>query len=56
MLCSNMGMYEIIKSAYEGASKQNKKKYHITMKQGKLNVEEVGKEVLEYIQKQTPIF
>ena len=32
MLCSNMGMYEIIKSAYEGASKQNKKKYHITMK------------------------
>lgn len=49
MLCSNMGMYEIIKSAYEGASKQNKKKYHITMKQGKLSVEEVGKEVLDYI-------
>ena len=51
MLCSNMGMYEIIKLAYEGASKQNKKKYHITMKQGKLNVEEVGKEVLDYILK-----
>ena len=51
MLCSNMGMYEIIKSAYEGASKQNKKKYHITMKQGKLNVEEMGKEVLDYILK-----
>ena len=48
MLCSNMGMYEVIKLAYEGASKQNKKKYHITMKQGKLNVEEVGKEVLDY--------
>lgn len=51
ILCSSMGMYEIIKSAYEGASKQNKKKYHITMKQGKLNVEEVGKEVLDYILK-----
>ena len=51
MLCSNIGMYEIIKSAYEGASKQNKKKYHITMKQGKLCVEEVGKEVLYYILK-----
>ncbi len=48
MLCSNMGMYEIIKSAYESASKQNKKKYHIAMKQGKLYVEEVGKEVLDY--------
>ena len=51
MLCSNMNMYEIIKSAYEGASKQNKKNYHITMKQGKLYVEEVGKEVLDYILK-----
>lgn len=51
MLCSNMGMYEIIQSAYEGASKQNKKKYHITMKQGKLSVEEVGKEVVDYILK-----
>ena len=48
MLCSNMGMYEIIKSAYEGASNQNKKKYHITMKQGKLYVEEVGREILDY--------
>ena len=48
MLCSNMGMYEIIKEAYEGASKQNKKKYYITMKQGKLCVEEAGKEVLDY--------
>lgn len=51
MLCSNMGMYEIIKSAYEGASMQNKKKYHITMKQGKLYVEEIGGEVLDYILK-----
>lgn len=51
MLCSNMGMYEIIKSAYESASKQNKKKYHITMKRGKLYVEEVGKKVLDYILK-----
>ncbi|WP_410497025.1 hypothetical protein QTL86_09145 [Cellulosilyticum sp. ST5] len=51
MLCSNMGMYEIIKSAYESASMQNKKKYYIIMKQGKLNVEEVGKEVLDYILK-----
>ena len=48
MLCSSMGMYEIIKSAYESASKQNKKKYHITMKQGKLYVEEVGTKVLDY--------
>lgn len=48
MLCSNMSMYEIIKSAYEGASKQNKKKYHISMKQGKLYVEEIGEEVLDY--------
>lgn len=51
ILCSNMGMYEIIKSAYEGTSRQNKKKYHITMKQDKLSVEEVGKEVLDYILK-----
>ena len=48
MLCSNMGMYEIIQSAYQGASNQNKKKYHITMKQGKLYVEEVGREILDY--------
>ncbi len=48
MLCSSMGMYEIIMSAYESASKQNKKKYHIAMKQGKLYVEEVGKKVLDY--------
>ncbi len=34
MLCGNIGMYEIIKLAYDGAGKQNKKKYHITMKQG----------------------
>ena len=48
MLCSSMGMYEIIKSAYESASMQNKKKYHIAMKQGKFYVEEVGKKVLDY--------
>ena len=48
MLCSNMGMYQIIKSAYESASKQNKKKYYIGMKQGKFYVEEVGKKVLDY--------
>lgn len=33
MLCSNMGLYEIIRLAYDGAGKQNKKKYHIIMKQ-----------------------
>ena len=51
MLCSNMGMYEIVKSAYENAGKQNGKKYNIIMKKGELYVEEVGKEVLDYILK-----
>lgn len=47
MLCNRMGMYEIIKEAYGGASKQNKKKYVIEMRQGKLCVDEVGKDVEE---------
>lgn len=47
MLCNSMGMYGIIANAYEGASKQNKKKYNIGMRQGKLCVDEVGKEVVE---------
>ena len=46
MLCNGEGMYEIIHKAYEGASKQNKKKYSIEMRQGKLCVDEVGKEVV----------
>lgn len=46
MLCNSMGMYEIISKAYDGASKQNKKKYSIEMRQGKLCVDEVGKEVV----------
>ncbi|MBS5317732.1 MAG: hypothetical protein KHY44_15255 [Clostridiales bacterium] len=46
MLCNGEGMYEIISNAYEGASKQNKKKYSIEMRQGKLCVDEVGKEVV----------
>ena len=47
MLCNGEGMYEIIHKAYEGASKQNKKKYSIEMRQGKLCVDEVGKEIVE---------
>lgn len=46
MLCNGEGMYEIISKAYDGASKQNKKKYSIEMRQGKLSVDEVGKEVV----------
>lgn len=46
MLCNSMGMYEIISKAYDGASKQNKKQYSIEMRQGKLCVDEVGKEVV----------
>lgn len=48
MLCNGEGMYEIISNAYEGASKQNKKKYSIEMRQGKLCVDEVGKEILPH--------
>ena len=46
MLCNSMGMYEIISKAYDGASKQNKKQYSIEMREGKLYVDEVGKEVV----------
>lgn len=46
MLCNSMGMYEIISKAYAGASKQNKKQYSIEMRQGRLYVDEVGKEVV----------
>ena len=49
MLCSNMSMYEIIKGAYATASSQNGKEYMITMKQGKLHVNQVGVEVVDYI-------
>ena len=48
MLCSNMNMYEIIKGAYESAGKQNGKKYSISMKQGKLYVDQVGNKVVDY--------
>lgn len=48
MLCSNMNMYEIIKEAYKAAGNQNGKKYSITMKQGKLCIEQVGNEVIDY--------
>lgn len=48
MLCNGEGMYEIIYKAYEGASKQNKKKYKIEMRQGKLCVDEIEKEVLPH--------
>ena len=51
MLCSNMNMYEIICKAYEGASNQNRKKYYLTMKKGKLYVGELGKETLDCILK-----
>jgi len=49
MLCSNMNMYEIIKEAYESAGSQNGKKYFISMRQGKLCVNQVGNEVIDYI-------
>ena len=49
MLCSNMGMYAIIKEVYESASSQNGKNYSITMKQGKLCVDQVGNEVVDYV-------
>ena len=49
MICSNMGMYEIIKEAYEAASKQNGKRYLITMSKGKLHVKQVGNEMVDYI-------
>lgn len=48
MLCNRMGMYKIIKQAYAGASSQNKKKYHVIMRQGKLCVDEIGKEILPH--------
>lgn len=48
MLCNRMGMYEIIKQAYGGVSSQNKKKYHVVMRQGKLCVDEIGREVLPH--------
>ncbi len=47
MICSNMNMYEIIKEVYEAGS-QNGKEYMITMKQGKLYVEQVGNEAVGY--------
>ena len=46
MLCNSMGMYGIIANAYAGASKQNKKQYSIEMRQGRLYIDEVGKEVV----------
>lgn len=49
MLCQEDGLYEIIKEAYKGASKQNGKSYKIIMMQGKLNVIEIGKDVLKYV-------
>ena len=49
MLCQEKGLYETIKNAYKGASKQNGKSYKIIMMQGKLNVIEIGKDVLKYI-------
>ena len=48
LLCSSMGMYEIIKTAYDGAGSQNSKKYYITMREGKLCVDQVGNEVVDY--------
>jgi len=48
MICSNMNMYEIIKEAYASAGNQNGKKYSISMKQGKLYVDQVGNEAVEY--------
>lgn len=47
ILCNGIGMYEIISKAYDGVSKQNKKKYNIGIRQGKLCVDETGNEVVE---------
>ena len=49
MICSNMNMYEIIKEAYKTAGSQNGKEYIITMKQGKLYVDQVGNKVVDYV-------
>ncbi len=49
MLCNGMGMYEIIKQAYGGAGSQNRKKYHVEMRQGRLCVDEIGKRVVEQV-------
>ena len=49
ILCSSMNMYEIVKEAYEAASRQNGKQYLITMRKGKLCVDQVGNEVVDYI-------
>lgn len=46
ILYNSVGMYEIIQKAYDGASKQNKKRYCIQMREGKLCVDEIGKEIL----------
>ena len=51
LLCSGMGMYEIIKTVYDGAGSQNGKKYYITMREGKLYVDQVGKQVVDYVLK-----
>ena len=48
MLCSNMNMYEIIKEAYSSAGKQNGKRYSVIIKQGKLCIDQVGNEVVDY--------
>lgn len=46
MLYQSMNMYQIIKKGYEGAACQNQKKYSVEMREGKLYVDEVGKEVI----------
>ena len=48
MLCSSMNKYEIIKEAYESAGRQNGKRYSIVMRQGKLYVDQVGNETIDY--------
>ena len=49
MLCEGKGLYEIITEAYKGAADQNGKSYKVLMMEGKLNVIEVGAEVLPYV-------
>lgn len=47
LIVQNVSIYEIIMQAYTQAFQKNGKKYRVTAKKGKLNVEEVGKVVCE---------
>ncbi|HHV75533.1 MAG TPA: hypothetical protein GXX41_13045 [Thermoanaerobacterium sp.] len=48
-IADSQTIYDIIMQAYTGASKQNGKKYMPIMQQGKLNIIEKGKTVVNYV-------